>query len=76
MEFTQLLSLIQDKSATLILAIVSLWMLNRSWIDRSTLEQRYAADIRALHESVLSALDGNTKALTVLVERWTDNSRR
>ena len=69
MDFAEIARLIVGESATLGLAVVSLWLLNKTWESRVVESKRYAAALEKINEQVRQAIDRNTEAWARMLER-------
>ena len=69
MDFAEIVKLIGGETATLALAVVALWMLDRTWKARIDEANRYAGALEKINEQVRQAIERNTEAWARMLER-------
>ncbi len=57
------------QGGTIALAAFAIWMLNKVWSDRLAAEKKNTEMIKQCWEQTRRALEENTKAITLLIER-------
>ena len=69
MTFPEVIRLVLGESATLGLAVVSLWLLNKTWEARIAESKVYAASLVQMTEQNRQAIERNTEAWARMLER-------